>query len=293
MKIVFESIKLARPPRLYVASDGARLGVAGEGLVVDEVRSYILDNIDWPCSVKTLFREFNLGCGRGVSEGVSWFFENEEMGIILEDDTVPDQSFYQFCQELLEKYKDDERVGVICGTNHLPSYNCENSYLFSKFKWMWGWATWRRCWENYDHELQDLDSDFGGSLIANMGYTKKSVRRWKRDIGRLRSQKVDTWDYQWFLSLNAQYQLSIFPATNLVANIGFGENATHTKGQSLAEYTNVTPLEFPLQHPEFIVPRMEFETRYEKVIIKDTVLWKRLIPQPIKRLIKKILNYTP
>jgi hypothetical protein len=288
-KLVFEAIKMAEPPRLYIASDGPRDHVEGEAAAVNEVREYLLKNIDWPCEVKTLFRETNLYCAGSISGAISWFFENEEMGIILEHDTVPDQSFFQYCQELLIKYKTDERVGVISGNNHIYSYKCKDSYLFSKNQCLWGWATWRRAWKNHDQNLKNLESDYRDDIISNMGYSKRSINHWEMNIESIELGRVSTWDYQWFLSLGAQNQLCIFPATNLVANIGFGENATHCKGDAPLGYTDIDTLEFPLKHPDFFVPNRNFEKKFEVAKIKVKTFWKKLIPRSLKKQIKKIL----
>lgn len=150
---VFEAIRYARPPRLYVAADGPRVQREGEGELVRRVRQ-IATTVDWPCSVYTLFREHNLGCKRAVSEAISWFFENEEQGIILEDDCLPNPDFFSFCDVLLERYKDDPRVWMITGNNFQDGQKRGNgSYYFSRYSHIWGWATWRRAWRCYDRDL--------------------------------------------------------------------------------------------------------------------------------------------
>jgi len=142
-KQVFEQIKKAKPPRLYIAADGPRDYVEGEAEKVKAAREYVLSNIDWNCEVKTLFREKNLGCGKAVSEAITWFFENEEQGIILEDDTVPSQSFFWFCEELLNRYKDEKKVWHIGGTNFQDGIIRGNGdYYFSALNHIWGWASW-------------------------------------------------------------------------------------------------------------------------------------------------------
>ena len=149
-KQVFEAIRQAQPPRLYIASDGHRSDREGEWEKVKTVRDYVVNNIDWDCEVKTLFREKNLGCRIAVSTAISWFFENEEQGIILEDDCFPDQSFFPFCEELLWKYQDDKRIMMITGTNSLGTWKSElQSYHFSIYGSIWGWATWKRAWNLY------------------------------------------------------------------------------------------------------------------------------------------------
>jgi hypothetical protein len=149
-KQVFEAIRQAEPPRLYVAADGARANKEGEADKAQAVRDYIMQNIDWEYEVKTLFQEENLGCKYAVSGAIDWFFENEEMGIILEDDCLPSQSFFWYCEELLKKYKDNTRVWHIGGTNtEIISKDILSSFYFSQLNNIWGWATWKSQIESH------------------------------------------------------------------------------------------------------------------------------------------------
>ncbi|MCS7029805.1 MAG: nucleotide-diphospho-sugar transferase, partial [Bacteroidia bacterium] len=176
-KKVFEVIRKAKPPRLYIAADGPRDWVEGEAEKVKMVREYLMNNIDWDCEVKTLFRDKNLGCGRAVSEAITWFFEHEEMGIILEDDTVPSLSFFWFCEELLKKYKDDKRIGMISGNNFQDGIKRgDGDYYFSIYNHIWGWATWRDRWEGYDFELDSFKDD---KFIEELFVNKKAIKYWK------------------------------------------------------------------------------------------------------------------
>lgn len=286
---VFNSIKEVKPLRLYIASDGPRESKKGEREKVEEIREYILNNIDWNCEVKTLFREKNLSCGPSIYSAISWFFKHEEMGIILEDDTKPNKSFYYFCNELLEKYKNDTRIGMISGNNHSDFVSHGPSYLFSKFPWTWGWATWRRAWANMDFIMEWEKSIQRNDILINMGYKKTTVEHWENKINDVKTKRVNAWDYQWFLSLSSQNQLCIVPEKNLVSNIGFGKEATHTIGEAPKSYTETVTMSFPLNHPEYVVPYFEFEKKDEKKYntfhpIKD------LIPKPIKMVIKKLLG---
>ncbi len=287
---VFEAIRAAKPTNLYVASDGARASKEDEQAIVDRVRE-IATNVDWDCEVKTLFREVNLGCKEAVNSGISWFFENVEAGIIFEDDTVPDLSFFPYCEELLIKYADDNRIGMISGNNHLPEYTLNSySYLFSKFKWIWGWATWRRAWENQDLELKFRHSSQVTSIIQNMGYQPRSERLWLANIRKLEVKSVNTWDYQWFLAMGAHNQLSIIPRHNLVANVGFGvAGATHCAGDAPARYTETKSLGLPLKHPKYVLPDFEHERLYEHFLVGDGRGYGRFIPKVIKTGIKQLL----
>jgi len=168
---VLEAIRTARPTRLYFASDGAREGNEGERELVSGVRS-LISEVDWPCEVHTLFQDTNLGCGSGVKAAIDWFFSNEESGIILEDDTVPNFSFFLFCQELLSRYETDTRVGLISGTNHVASVSSDSSYFFSKNKKTWGWATWKRAWDLMDFSMAWRTGVQANSVRMNMGVSK-------------------------------------------------------------------------------------------------------------------------
>ena len=147
-KNVLEVIKSVRPPRLYIVSDGPRKDILGEAEQVSSVRDYILNSIDWDCSIYTLFRDYNLGSGMNIKNALDWFFANENSGIVLEDDTLPAESFFGYCEELLHKYRDDSRIGAINGSNHLVQGAFDESYSFSNYFGSWGWATWSRSWSN-------------------------------------------------------------------------------------------------------------------------------------------------
>lgn len=287
---VFEAIRAAKPTKLYVASDGARASKEGEQAIVDRVRE-IATNVDWNCEVKTLFRETNLGCKNAVNSGITWFFDQVEAGIILEDDTVPNLSFFPYCEELLVKFASDDRVGMISGNNHLPEYTLtDSSYLFSKFKWIWGWATWRRAWVKQDVELKLSRSPQARSIVRNMGYQPRSERLWMTNIHKLEVKSVNTWDYQWFLAMGAQNQLSIIPRCNLVGNVGFGiGDATHCKGDAPVRYTATQSLDMPLEHPKYVLPDFEHERLYEHLLVCDGRGYGRFIPEVIKSAIKNLL----
>lgn len=165
---VFEAIRAAKPQRLYVAADGPRMGSACEAGCCAEVRRIVTD-VDWLCDVKFLFREQNLGCKMGPYSGISWFFEHEEEGIIIEDDILPLPSFFPYCDELLERYRDDERVGLISGSNIIyKHYRIQDSYFFSQYSLIWGWASWRRAWQTYDIHMHQWPSLKAGSWLKKL-----------------------------------------------------------------------------------------------------------------------------
>jgi hypothetical protein len=268
-KQVFEAIQKAKPPRLYIAADGPRKGRDDEDQKVKSVRDYIMTNIDWKCDVKTLFREQNLGCKLAVSGAIDWFFENEEMGIILEDDCVPSQSFFWFCEELLEKYKYDMRVFIISGYNKQNEWEKQiNDYFFSNFGGIWGWASWRRAWKHYDVEMSDIEVFIDQNNFEKQLGKRIGSQRQNTIYSNIILKNVDTWDYQWAYTRHKNNGLACVPKCSLIENIGYGDDATHTFGLN---NDNVIKHEitFPLKTNEFIVA----DTNYDAKFIKQTSLF--------------------
>ena len=225
---VFEAIRKAKIPRLYIAADGPRTEIPGEAEKVREVRNLVIDNVDWDCSVKTLFRDNNIGCRDAVSGGISWFFENEEQGIILEDDILPSQSFFWFCEELLERYKYDDRIFSVAASHFQNQEQnlFEDSYFVSKYSMMWGWATWRKKWQKFSLDIDDYKK----IILKDKDFDFMEKIYWLSLFGKIRRKQIDTiWDYHWMLSCWRNQAYSIRPAVNLSKNIGFHSDATHTK----------------------------------------------------------------
>ncbi|MDD3083391.1 MAG: nucleotide-diphospho-sugar transferase, partial [Candidatus ainarchaeum sp.] len=191
-KQVFEEIRKAKPKKVYVAADGPRN--IEEKKKTDAVRKYVLDNIDWKCNVKTLFRKNNLGCGKAVSQAITWFFKNEEMGIILEDDCLPSQSFFPFCEELLKKYKDNEKIMHISGFNPVSKNKySEADYFFSYTASIWGWATWRRAWKKYDFNMIDYKKFESSDLIKKLFINTRIQNSYLNNFFLVFERKIDTW----------------------------------------------------------------------------------------------------
>jgi hypothetical protein len=274
---VFEAIRQAKPPRFYIASDGARVSKESETEKVQEVRELILAGIDWPCEVKTLFRDQNLGCREAVTNAIDWFFENEEAGIILEDDCLPSQSFFRFCETLLEKYKTDTHVMCISGDNFVADNLSDGfSYLFSEVPLIWGWASWRRAWdlnknaENVFKENQPL-----GILLSQ---NKRANRMWWKKAGGVVNKKIDTWDYLWSFTNLSNNGLTIIPANNLVTNIGMGHSdSTHTGKVRKNFYFKAHEILFPLSHPPLIKANQKFDNTIYKNNFNLIPLWKKIV----------------
>ena len=286
---VFEAIRQVKPSRLYIAADGPRDNKLGEDLKVQEVRKYVMSNIDWECEIKTLFREKNLGCKLAVSSAIDWFFENEEEGIILEDDCLPDVSFFPFCSELLERYRHDERVMMVSGVNFLGGQRVTPySYFFSKYNYIWGWASWRRAWKHYDVNMR-LWPEFREKAFLLGILDKKEYIHWSKYFDDIFSGKVDTWDAQWTFSLWTQNGLSVMPAVNLVCNIGFGAQAFHTTKQIIPDQLLKSGrMPFPLEHPSYILCDKKADALMRKVF-QGTLLdqIKHIVPLKARLFIKK------
>lgn len=253
-KEVLQEIRKAKPPRLYVAADGFRKNKSGEEEKVNEVRDLVLANIDWDCEVKTLFREENLGCKYAVSGAISWFFEHEEQGIILEDDCLASQSFFWFCEELLERYKDEKKIWHIGGNNFQNGIlRGDADYYFSVYDHVWGWASWRDRWQKMDVELDGFtDSHFLEQVLPS----KNTIKYWQKVYKKMKAKLIDTWDYQWTFTIWKNKGLSIIPQKNLVTNIGFGMDATHTVANS--PYANLDRSEIIItRHPLTYEPNRE------------------------------------
>jgi hypothetical protein len=225
---VFDEVAKIRPSKLYIAADGPRKDRPNDLALTEKTRA-VFSQINWPCEVKYLFRENNLSCGPAVSSAIDWFFEQEEMGIILEDDCLPDPSFFTFCHTLLLHHQHDDQIMHISGSNfQRGNTRGEASYYYSMFSSVWGWATWRRAWKNhYDFTLTRIDPKTiqWNTYTSNRGI----INYWKRAILLVKMGIVNTWDYQWSISVYFAGGLCIIPNQNLITNIGYAPNSTHGK----------------------------------------------------------------
>lgn len=265
---VFEAIRKIKPEQLFIAADGPRLNKEGEGKLCEETRK-ITENIDWTCEVYRKYSDQNLGCKKGVSSAISWFFENVEEGIILEDDCLPDQSFFTFCQELLEKYKNTNQIKMISGDNfQFEKKYGDASYYFSNFPHIWGWATWRRAWNEYDLEMRTYPDFKRENRIAQIFKDKRIQKYWINLFDNLYNNKVDTWDGQWVYSIYNNNGIVILPNVNLVSNIGFGVDATHTKKSD--DILGNIPSETiqTIIHPVSIMVNEEADANYSSLLVK-------------------------
>lgn len=251
---VFSEIAKAKPPKLLVIADGPRANRSGEAERCVTARA-VIERVDWPCEVLTNFSDVNLGCKRRVSSGIDWVFNNVEEAIILEDDCLPDPGFFRFCQEMLDRYRGDERVAMISGDNFLfGKKNIPESYYFSRYMHIWGWASWRRAWKDYDVEITAWPAVRSSGLIENLFRSQGERDYWRQAFDGVFDGRIDTWDYQWVLSCWLQSRLAIMPGVNLISNIGFGPAATHTTGASVYADMATRAIAFPLRHPQHVYP---------------------------------------
>lgn len=230
---VLERIATARPKTLLVISDGPRVGRADDDAKVEQCRA-LLNKVDWDCNILHDFAETNLGCRRRMATGVTWAFEQVERVIVLEDDCLPDPHFFSFCDEMLERYADDPRVGMICGDQFLAAPPCQESAYFSKYAFIWGWASWRRAWRNYDLAMPNWSRRRSTPWLEQRCLAPGESRYWEDIFDRQAEGLIDTWDYSWMFNCWDQNLATIHPARNLVTNIGFGPDATHTTDASAA-----------------------------------------------------------
>lgn len=260
-KRVFAEIAKARPPMLLVVGDGPRANRSGEAEKVAATRA-IIERVDWDCEVLTNFSEVNLGCKQRVSSGIDWVFEQVETAIFLEDDCLPDPTFFRFCQEMLERYRHDQRIGMISGDNfQFGRRRNDDSYYFSKHVHVWGWATWRDRWAgSYDVAMarwpRIRDEGWLGDMVGN----RREAAYWQNIFERVHRGEINSWAYQWVFANWVEGRMSVLPAVNLISNVGFDENATHTHGASIYANMKVEPMDFPLRHPEIVLPHREADS---------------------------------
>lgn len=251
---VFEVIRQVKPAKLLVIADGSRETIPGEADKCAATRK-IIEEIDWDCEVLKNYSEINLGCRKRLSSGLDWVFDNVEEAIILEDDCLPHITFFPFCENLLEKYRDDNRIFSISGQNLLfGQKRTEYSYYFSRHTYVWGWATWKRAWQHYDLEMKLWPEIKTAGFLRDILVSSKAVKHWTKDFQQLYEGRIDTWDYQWMFACWANNGINIHPNSNLVSNIGYGLESTHTSRKK-SKYAEIPtePITFPLKHPPFMI----------------------------------------
>jgi hypothetical protein len=254
---VFEQIRIAKPSRLYIAADAARDHAENEQLLCEQARA-IINNVDWDCELKTLFQEKNMGCKDAVSSAVNWFFSQEEEGIILEDDCLPANSFFKFCDTLLDRYRHDTRIRHITGCNLQQGRKWgHDTYYFSNRSHVWGWASWKRVWNDYDKSLNRYDNEEIKEQLHNIFDDPLIVDCWEHIFEDVKAGQINSWAYQLDFANFFNNGLTIIPNENLISNIGFGANATHTVDENNV-YANIPLAEIgEITDPVIFLPEKE------------------------------------
>lgn len=285
--LVLNKIAELKPTRLYISSDGPRINNPNDLENIKLIRSMIEKSIDWDCKIKTRFLNENSGCGLSVFTAIDWFFEIEEYGIILEDDCLPSSEFFYFCKDLLRNYKSDNVFAISGNLRFIEIKNNRSSILRSKYFNMWGWATWRTSWQKYDYKILDNFNAFDYMNEGNINSLPNHVKNyWIEKFLHKKNGSVSAWDYQAIYLCLKDNLITLYPNRNLIQNIGFGENATHTKGMNFgqkkineSEY-NLPPIPITIEE----IPNIDhlFEIEYSTKLTLQKIIWK----------LKRRMNYT-
>jgi len=281
--IVFKRIREIKPRQLFVAADGPREGKKGEMEKCEEVRNIIRKGIDWECDLHLKFSETNLGCGRAESSAMLWFFEAVGEGIVVEDDTLPDLSFFNFCEQLLDRYRNDDSIKMICGNNFQNGRSRgDGSYYFSRYTHSWGYASWWRAWKDYDFNLEKINGEEFRSLLDENFEKEDEQEYWRAVYKNFRDGKFDTWDFQFLFTMWKNGGKTIIPNANLVTNIGFGNNATHTVNADDPMANNSLGSIKKIVHPGNKSISADADTFFFKNFLKPVTKWERRF--------KKVMN---
>ena len=275
---VFEAVRKARPEKLLVIADGPRANRQEDYDLCAGARG-IFDDVDWPCTVEKNFAEANLGCMRRVSSGLDWAFERVEEAIILEDDCLPAATFFPYCTELLDRYRDDPRIAQISGVNFLfGRHKISYSYYFSRYNQAWGWATWRRAWLCNDNAMELWPAFRSEGGLSKLIKDQRVVQYWTDVLDQVMAANIDSWACRWSLACLRQEMLTLIPSVNLVSNIGFGEDATHTTEDESHLLANVPTEEmvFPLAHPAMVVPDCIADGITERIMFRHPSILTKL-----------------
>jgi hypothetical protein len=276
-QVLFDAIREVRPNKLYVAADGPRNN--GKDELICQQTKDILNQIDWDCELITLFREVNLGCGKAVSNAITWFFELEEEGIILEDDCLPSIDFFRFCDDMLDYYRSNEKISHICGCNFQDGLKrSDGDYYFSKLTHVWGWASWRRVWNKYDFQMSHLEKAIESDVLSGLTLNKRYKEILYNAFTRTKNGEINTWDYQYLFLNQVNNHLSVIPNYNMISNIGFNSDGTHTLDLN-SKMSNVAFDIFPdvIKHPKIIFSdyiadnytlKKEFKLNYKNLIFE-------------------------
>lgn len=266
-KKVFAEICKQKPSKLFVFADGPRLNNTDDYIKCEQTRAIIKKQVDWDCDLQTMFLDINLGCGKGPAKAITWFFENVEEGIIMEDDVMPHPDFFSYCTILLEKYRNDEKIMVIGGATYHDDYPCEYSYTFSIYPILTAWATWRRVWLKYDYSMEFLNHEKLTLKLNEYFYSKLERKHWMAMYEWIIVDKLSSyWDWQFYLMMFYYEGIAIRPQKNMISNFGCGNDATHTNYLQNANFVANRELFpcLPLVHP----PKIEINKKRDAIFFK-------------------------
>lgn len=284
----FQAIKRYRPSRLYIAADGPRTNKPDEEETCNTTREAVLSQIDWDCELFTLFRKENVGCGRGVSEAISWMFETEEYGIINEDDCVISDDFFYFCEELLPLYKDNHDVAQVNGFDLKYSSSQSNTYFFTSYPEIWGWATWKRAWMNIDFKMESFPS-VRSRIFTRFPFLEAVIHYilWNRLYNHIKQgEKIYAWGFQWSIYVFMNRKLCINPFANLVINTGCGEGTNCNNPDTPLAFAKYGKIMFPLIHPSIVSANIEREKKRSEEYV---AVYRGVLFSKIKRTFKHIM----
>ena len=250
---LLEAIKANKPKKIYISCDGPRKNNPTDKYLIKKVKNTIDELINWDCDIYKLYNDENLGCRGAMLQGINWFFDNESEGIILEDDCIPNEEFIPYCSKLLKKYKKNHKVWNISGTNLQDGIiRGDGSYYLSKYFIGWGWATWRDRWLNFDSYLTSWEKAREVLLLKSIFTNNLEIKYWTNIFNRFYEEGIpDTWDIEWAYTCLVNEGNTIIPNVNLVKNIGFDKEATHTKF-TIDQHSN-NKFIFPIIHPTFLI----------------------------------------
>lgn len=275
-QVVFDEIRKAQPEQLFVAADGPRKDRPTDYELCKKCRD-IIQQVDWDCKVFTRYQNENLGCKLGVSSAIDWFFTQVDEGIIIEDDRLPNQSFFLFCQELLNYYRNDTRILMISGTNYLfNSIEIEESYYFSRIFGIGAWATWKRAWSLYDINMSGWPKFKLNKYLDGIFHNKKIINYLQNPLEETYLNRINTWDFQWVYSCLINNGLAICPKYNLISNIG--TLGVHANGSSRFHFMPVKELNFvKIIHPNFVIPNFYLDKKCFDIILEDYSIYNNAV----------------
>ena len=301
LKQVFDAIRKAKPTKLFLIQDGARESRPNDEINIEKCKD-IVANIDWECEVHRNYSEVNLGCGMRIYSGISWCFEHVDRLCIIEDDCKPTLDYFIFCAELLEMYKDDQRVDMISGMNNLETYDITPySYIFARTGSIWGWATWKRVWDTIDYDLSFMEETDAIRLIQNLIQPRRLANDlikigWKKYESLKSGDKLTSWSCERGINAYLHHGLTIVPHKNLITNIGLTEDSVHAvnsikkipKAIQKLFFMETFNLDFPLKHPKYIIQDVDFDRKINKMMNPNIFVKSlRRIESYLRRIIHK------